>query len=143
MIRKLFSKIKLQYKRMSYELSNVDLQSQEAFDLVRRGAPRPRVLGSPVIYDVQLRAFNPPKFTISVQITGETDYFLRFVVTNKINFIKARTKLRKNGLRASRLLHMYTEKSRSIPLCFLDFSCQKKFCGPISKEQKNPLKVFY
>lgn len=77
-IRKLFSKIKMQYKRLSYELANVDLQSQEAFELAQKGAPRPRVLGTPVVFDINLKHFNAPHIVINVQTIGENDYFLRY-----------------------------------------------------------------
>lgn len=67
----------MQYKRLSYELANVELQSQEAFELAQKGAPRPRVLGTPVVFDINLKYFNPPNIIINVQIVGEDDYFLR------------------------------------------------------------------
>lgn len=70
----------MQYKRVSYELANVHLESQEAFDLFRQGAPRPRVPGTPIVYNVEMRKFDPPHLILNVQITGENDYFLRFGV---------------------------------------------------------------
>lgn len=80
MIRKLFSKVKMQYKRLSYELANVDLQSQEAFELAQKGAPRPRVLNTPVVFDINLKHFDLPNIIFSVQLIGEDDYFLRYFI---------------------------------------------------------------
>uniref|UniRef100_A0A915DWJ8 Pseudouridine synthase II N-terminal domain-containing protein n=1 Tax=Ditylenchus dipsaci TaxID=166011 RepID=A0A915DWJ8_9BILA len=79
-ICKLLSRIRMQYKKISFEFANVDLQSQDAFEIARRGAPRPRVLGSPLVYNCELKSFRTPNFHLSVQITGENDYFLRSFV---------------------------------------------------------------
>uniref|UniRef100_A0AC34QN36 Pseudouridine synthase II N-terminal domain-containing protein n=1 Tax=Panagrolaimus sp. JU765 TaxID=591449 RepID=A0AC34QN36_9BILA len=74
---KLLSRVKAMYKRMSFKLAEVDLQSQEAFEIARRGAPRPKILDSPVVYDIKVTNFQTPHFGLEVQISGETDYFLR------------------------------------------------------------------
>lgn len=66
-----------QYRRLSYELSNVDLQSEEAFEIAQSGAVRPKVLGSPIIYDIQTVHFEPPYFQLRIMCTSENDYFLR------------------------------------------------------------------
>lgn len=71
--------MRAQYKRASFKLAEVDLQSQEAFEIARRGAPRPKILDSPIVYDVRITNFRTPNFGLALQVTGETDYFLRFV----------------------------------------------------------------
>ncbi|KAI6243978.1 Ribosomal protein S4e and RNA-binding S4 domain containing protein [Aphelenchoides fujianensis] len=77
---KLFSKLRHQYRRLSYDLANVDLQSQEAFELASEGKIRPKVLGSPVLYDIRLLQFHSPWFQIRVTSVCENDYFLRALV---------------------------------------------------------------
>lgn len=76
---KLLARVRHQYRRLSYELSNVDLQSEEAFEIAQSGAVRPKVLGSPIIYDVILTQFDPPLFQLKIICTSENDYFLRQV----------------------------------------------------------------
>lgn len=56
-MQKLLNKVKAQYKRVAFELANVDLQSQEAFELARKGLPRPKVLGSPIVYNADIPFF--------------------------------------------------------------------------------------
>lgn len=76
-LEKLLSRIRHQFRRLSYELSNVDLQSEEAFEIAQSGAARPKVLGTPIIYDVQTLQFEPPRFQLKIICTNENDYFLR------------------------------------------------------------------
>ena len=63
-------------------MADLDLQSEEAFELARKGAPRPRVMdnagSNPIIYGVQLIRFKPPLFKLRIQSVGENDLFLRF-----------------------------------------------------------------
>uniref|UniRef100_A0A914N445 Pseudouridine synthase II N-terminal domain-containing protein n=1 Tax=Meloidogyne incognita TaxID=6306 RepID=A0A914N445_MELIC len=72
----LLSLLRLQYKKASFEFANLNMQSQQAFELARRGAPRPRVLGSPLIFGLDLCYFKLPYFKLNIQINGETDQFL-------------------------------------------------------------------
>ncbi|KAL3072042.1 hypothetical protein niasHT_033944 [Heterodera trifolii] len=74
------SMIRMQFKKTSFEFANVEMESQEAFELARRGAPRPKVLGSPLIFDIDLVHFRSPNFKINVQITGEQCPFMRKLV---------------------------------------------------------------
>ncbi|KAI1723431.1 putative tRNA pseudouridine synthase 2 [Ditylenchus destructor] len=68
-IERFLSKTRMQYKRVSFEFANADLQSQEAFELARQG--------SPIVYNVELKTYRPPNFRLNMQVTGETDVFLR------------------------------------------------------------------
>lgn len=69
----------MQYKRVSFEFSNTDVESQDAFELARQGAPRPQILGTPVIYNLEMKLFRLPKILLNIQIISETDYFLRSI----------------------------------------------------------------
>lgn len=86
MLEKLLARICHQYRRLSYELSNVDLQSEEAFEIAQRGAVRPKVLGSPIVHDIQLLYFTPPYFNLRVTCTSENCDFLEYIYTN-ISFL--------------------------------------------------------
>ncbi|KAL7076541.1 hypothetical protein ACQ4LE_004337 [Meloidogyne hapla] len=72
----LLSLLRLQYKKASFEFANINMESQQAFELARCGAPRPKILGSPLIFDLDLCYFNLPYFKLNIQITGENDQFL-------------------------------------------------------------------
>jgi len=76
-VAKLFSRIRMMYKRTAYSFMGVDPQSQEAFELARQGAPRPKIVANPLVYNVELRKFEPPYLTLNLQCIGETDEFLR------------------------------------------------------------------
>uniref|UniRef100_A0A914YUP6 Pseudouridine synthase II N-terminal domain-containing protein n=1 Tax=Panagrolaimus superbus TaxID=310955 RepID=A0A914YUP6_9BILA len=76
-LQKLLTRLRAQYKRASFELAEVDIKSQAAFELARKGVPRPRILDTPVVYNASVNNFNSPYFGLTIQVTGETDYFLR------------------------------------------------------------------
>lgn len=78
-IEKLFSRLRAQYKKVSFEYANVDMQSEEAFEIARRGAPRPKILGSPIVYNLALKKFETPHFALSMQVACENGPFLRSV----------------------------------------------------------------
>ena len=77
MFVKLLSRIRHRFRRLSYELANVDLNSERAFELAQAGAIRPKVLGTPIIYDIQLLQFEPPLFQLKILCVCEDDEFLR------------------------------------------------------------------
>uniref|UniRef100_A0AC35GKX7 Pseudouridine synthase II N-terminal domain-containing protein n=1 Tax=Panagrolaimus sp. PS1159 TaxID=55785 RepID=A0AC35GKX7_9BILA len=76
-LQKLLTRLRAQYKRTSFELAEVDIKSQAAFELARKGVPRPRILDSPIVYNATVNNFHTPYFDLTIQVTGETDYFLR------------------------------------------------------------------
>ncbi|KHN82624.1 putative tRNA pseudouridine synthase 2 [Toxocara canis] len=76
-MQKLLSRVQAQYKRLAFELANVDLQSQEAFELARKGLPRPKILGTPMVYGINLNSFKAPHFSLTLSCVSETDSFLR------------------------------------------------------------------
>lgn len=76
-IEKLFAKLQMQYKRTAFEYCEFDLQSEEAFELARRGAPKAKIPGSQIVYGLELKRFRSPFMTVRFQLIGETDYFLR------------------------------------------------------------------
>lgn len=77
---KLLTRLRFEFKRASLEFMNVHPQSQEAYDVARQGVSRPRVQGTPLIYDIDLMNFHLPYFRIRLQVTGENDNFLRSLI---------------------------------------------------------------
>ncbi|KAL3989805.1 TruB pseudouridylate synthase (N terminal domain) family protein [Acanthocheilonema viteae] len=70
-------RLQAHYKKLAFKLANVDLESQEAFELARKGLPRPKVLGAPVIYFIKLVNFHLPHFTINLHCVCKDDDFLQ------------------------------------------------------------------
>ncbi|MCP9257347.1 hypothetical protein DINM_000598 [Dirofilaria immitis] len=66
-------RLQAHYKKLAFKLANVDLESQEAFELARKGLPRPKVLGAPVIYFIKLTHFKLPHFTINLHCVCKDD----------------------------------------------------------------------
>uniref|UniRef100_A0A0N5AM95 TruB_N domain-containing protein n=1 Tax=Syphacia muris TaxID=451379 RepID=A0A0N5AM95_9BILA len=77
---KLLKKLEMRYKSIALELANVEPNSQEAFELGRKGFPRPKILGSPIVFNVRLTLFKSPTFLLTLQCISETDAFIRDLV---------------------------------------------------------------
>uniref|UniRef100_A0AC35UBP8 TruB_N domain-containing protein n=1 Tax=Rhabditophanes sp. KR3021 TaxID=114890 RepID=A0AC35UBP8_9BILA len=76
-IMKQITRIKHQYKRASFEHHNIDMQSEEAFELARQGNPKPSIPDAPMIYQLALKSFKSPMFALNIQGVNLTDPFLR------------------------------------------------------------------
>uniref|UniRef100_A0AAY4A7S4 Pseudouridine synthase II N-terminal domain-containing protein n=1 Tax=Denticeps clupeoides TaxID=299321 RepID=A0AAY4A7S4_9TELE len=57
--------------------SNVDLQSQEAYELAVRGMLHPQGKSPPIVTGLRCINFTPPHFTLEVQCLNETQRYLR------------------------------------------------------------------
>ncbi|TKR80976.1 hypothetical protein L596_014936 [Steinernema carpocapsae] len=75
-LEKVFTRLKAQFKRASFELMHCDLQSEEAFEAARTGAVRPAVPDAPIVYEVVVKYFNAPVLGLEVQCTGASEAFL-------------------------------------------------------------------
>ncbi|KAG9354446.1 hypothetical protein JZ751_001156 [Albula glossodonta] len=60
--------------------SNVDLCSQEAYELAVKGSLLPQGKSPPILTGLRCLHFQPPKFTLEVQCVNETQRFLRKLV---------------------------------------------------------------
>ncbi|XP_024124798.1 mitochondrial mRNA pseudouridine synthase TRUB2 [Oryzias melastigma] len=60
--------------------SNVDMSSQEAYELAVRGLLGPEGKSSPILTGLRCIHFQPPNFTLEVQCLNETQKYLRKVV---------------------------------------------------------------
>uniref|UniRef100_A0A0K0EQR2 TruB_N domain-containing protein n=1 Tax=Strongyloides stercoralis TaxID=6248 RepID=A0A0K0EQR2_STRER len=76
-INKLIARLLHFYKRSSFEHCNLNLESEEAFELARKGLPKPSIPNAPIIYHLELNAYNLPYFSIKIQGVNLTDNFLR------------------------------------------------------------------
>lgn len=55
-----------------FRYSQVDLQTQEAYELAVRGLLRPMDKSPPILTGLKIIRFNPPHFTLGKNITGLT-----------------------------------------------------------------------
>lgn len=60
--------------------SNIDLRSQEAYELAAQGLLGPDGKSQPILTGLRCIRFQPPNFTLEVQCLNETQKFLRKVV---------------------------------------------------------------
>ncbi|XP_018584282.2 pseudouridylate synthase TRUB2, mitochondrial isoform X2 [Scleropages formosus] len=60
--------------------SNVDMRSQEAYELAAKGSLRPQSKSPPIITGLRCLKFAPPHFTLEVHCVNETQKYLRRLV---------------------------------------------------------------
>ncbi|KAL4646524.1 putative tRNA pseudouridine synthase 2 isoform X1 [Arapaima gigas] len=60
--------------------SNVDMRSQEAYELAVKGMLRPQGKSPPIVTSLRCLEFTPPHFTLEVQCVNETQKYLRKLV---------------------------------------------------------------
>ncbi|GCC19974.1 hypothetical protein chiPu_0021225 [Chiloscyllium punctatum] len=68
------------HQRALLTYSDVDLKSQEAYELVSRGLLRPMNKSPPIITAIRCVHFSPPSFTLEIQCLHETQQYLRKLV---------------------------------------------------------------
>ncbi|WKY10406.1 hypothetical protein Q1695_002619 [Nippostrongylus brasiliensis] len=76
-LEKLIARVQTEYRKIAFEAAEVDLQSEEAFEIARKGLPRAQLAGAQIIYSCDVKHFNLPYFAVQVRCVGETDVFLR------------------------------------------------------------------
>ncbi|KAF8384606.1 hypothetical protein PRIPAC_73748, partial [Pristionchus pacificus] len=79
-VKKLLTKVIGDYRRMSFELAEVEMQSSEAFQIASRGIPRPKLPGSQMVVGLKMLLFKLPYLAVSIDSIGETDAWLRCMV---------------------------------------------------------------
>ncbi|XP_077128479.1 pseudouridylate synthase TRUB2, mitochondrial isoform X2 [Ranitomeya variabilis] len=60
--------------------SQVDIKSQEAYDMAVQGQLRPMVKSPPLLLGLRCVAFSPPDFTLEIQCMHETQQYLRKLI---------------------------------------------------------------
>ncbi|VDK33170.1 unnamed protein product, partial [Anisakis simplex] len=53
------------------------MSSSNISNKVLQGLPRPKILGTPVVYGISLNSFKAPHFSLTLSCVSETDSFLR------------------------------------------------------------------
>uniref|UniRef100_A0A7I5EC87 TruB_N domain-containing protein n=1 Tax=Haemonchus contortus TaxID=6289 RepID=A0A7I5EC87_HAECO len=76
-LQKLLARVQSEYRKMAFQAAEVDLQSEAAFEIARKGLPRAQLAGAQIVYKCDVKHFSLPFFALQVQCVGETDAFLR------------------------------------------------------------------
>lgn len=79
-LERLLASIQASHQSKIFDLSGVDPQSQEAYNLAVKGPIRPATTEIPIIYGLKCIEFKPPDFMIEVQCINETEEFLMVLV---------------------------------------------------------------
>uniref|UniRef100_A0A1I7V078 TruB_N domain-containing protein n=1 Tax=Caenorhabditis tropicalis TaxID=1561998 RepID=A0A1I7V078_9PELO len=79
-IEKVLSRMESEFRGASFRHANVDLESTEAFELARRGVPRAQLPGAQIVYSIDLNWFRSPRFSVTIQCSGEDDEMLRQLI---------------------------------------------------------------
>lgn len=74
------SSLQTSHQKKMYELSGVDPQSQDAYELAKMGPLRPIVRNVPLIYSMRCIEFNRPYFTIEIHACNESEAYLGILV---------------------------------------------------------------
>lgn len=102
-LENLLASIQASHQSKVFDLSGVDPQSQEAYDLAVKGPIRPATTELPIIYGLKCIEFKPPDFMIEVQCINENEEFL-MVLMQEIGY-KLRTAATCSGIQCVR--HAY------------------------------------
>ncbi|CAJ0573176.1 unnamed protein product, partial [Mesorhabditis spiculigera] len=100
-MQKVISKMLANFRRLSFELSGVDAQSEAAFEMARKGIPRPSIPGQLLVQKMDLAVWAPPYFALDLTCSGETDATLRnFVlqIGGSVGTVASPTKLIRLGV---------------------------------------------
>ncbi|XP_048414766.1 mitochondrial mRNA pseudouridine synthase TRUB2 [Stegostoma tigrinum] len=79
-LERIIAVIQGSHQRALLIYSDVDLKSQEAYELASRGLLRPVNKSPPIITAIRCVHFSPPSFTLEIQCLHETQQYLRKVV---------------------------------------------------------------
>lgn len=102
-LEKLLASIQASHQSKIFDLSGVDPQSQEAYNLAVKGPFRPATTEIPIIYGLRCIEFKPPDFMIEVQCINENEEFL-MVLVHEIGY-KLRSAATCSGIQCAR--HAY------------------------------------
>ncbi|KFM59458.1 putative tRNA pseudouridine synthase 2, partial [Stegodyphus mimosarum] len=75
-IDRLLASIQASNQALAYQYSGVDIASQEAYELAKKGIIRPSGKSNPIIYSIKCSEFDPPYFILEIGCINETDLFL-------------------------------------------------------------------
>lgn len=81
-IQSLLSSLQATYQKQMYDMSGLDIQSQDAYELACKGLIRPKNTKSPVIYGLRNIEFTGNTFTMEVQSMNASEVLLAELVFN-------------------------------------------------------------
>ena len=64
-----------------FRLCGLDIQTQEAYDIISKGLTRPKNSEIPVIFSIKCTEFESPYFTIEVQAVNEYQVYLMALIS--------------------------------------------------------------
>lgn len=70
------SSMQASHQKKMYELCGVDIQSEAAFEIAKRGLIRPANNTLPVVYGIKCIQFDRPKFTVEIHAINEDAKYL-------------------------------------------------------------------
>ncbi|XP_039257026.2 pseudouridylate synthase TRUB2, mitochondrial-like [Styela clava] len=79
-ITRLLCMIQGSYRNAFIKSSNLDLDSQLAYEMASKGLLRPQTPTGPMIMDIKLHKLNPPDFVIDITCITESGQFLRKLI---------------------------------------------------------------
>jgi len=68
--------IEASHRKQAWTLTDVDPQSQEAYELASKGPLRPTVTTDPLIYSIRCTHWDLPKFSVKIQCVGDDHRFI-------------------------------------------------------------------
>ncbi|XP_011505856.1 PREDICTED: probable tRNA pseudouridine synthase 2 [Ceratosolen solmsi marchali] len=67
------------HQKMMFQLSGLDIQSQEAYELAVKGPIRPNDPNIPLLYSIKCINFTPPEFTLEIVCINTSSEYLKSV----------------------------------------------------------------
>lgn len=77
---RVISAIQSSHQKAMFSSSDVDLQTQEAYDMAVKGLIRPKDQRITLIYGIKCLKFDPPNFTLEIQCINESYYYLAHLI---------------------------------------------------------------
>lgn len=77
----ILSSVQAAHQKMAWTVAEVDIKSQEAYDLAVQGPVKPASLSDTLIYGIRVRNYSPPEFKLDIQYIGENHRFLLDLVS--------------------------------------------------------------
>lgn len=77
---RVISAIQSSHQKAMFSSSDIDLQTQEAYDLAVKGLIRPKDQRVTLIYGIKCLKFDPPNFALEVQCINESYHYLAHLI---------------------------------------------------------------
>ncbi|KJH47058.1 hypothetical protein DICVIV_06867 [Dictyocaulus viviparus] len=137
-LQKLIARIQSEYRKLSFKAAEVDLQSEDAFELARKGTPRVQLPEMQIVYDCSVKHFSPPFFSLQVQCVGETDLFLRCFIHEigaNLGTTASCSRLRRCSIGPFQSSHTLLEKQISLQNIIRNIELCRRILGSLPKDE--------